>query len=132
MKRFPLWILPAFLLLITGAGTSYGAEMAPAGTMARKAQRGFLNVALCTFEISHEVVQSQPYDTALPTWIAGLIKGSFKAVSRALVGGYEMVTFPLPLPSHYDPVLQPELPWDLLEARKKAKNLKTSSTEAGV
>lgn len=91
------------------------AEIEPTGTMSRKLQRGFLNIALSPFEISHGIVESQPFDTALPTWIAGTIKGSFKAVGRALTGGYELVTFPIPLPAHYEPILQPEFAWDLLQ-----------------
>ncbi len=102
------------VLVFSFIPSGFGAEIAPEGTIRRKMQRGFLNIALSPMEISHEVVNTQKYDSALPTWIAGLIKGSAKAFGRVFVGAYEIVTLPIPAPRHYAPVLQPEFPWDLL------------------
>ncbi len=113
MKR-ALSLSLLFVSLLSFTPSVFSAEIAPEGTMRRKLQRGFLNIALSPFEISHEIVNTQKYETALPTWIAGTIKGSAKAVGRVMVGAYEIVTTPIPLPSHYGPVLQPEFPWDLL------------------
>ena len=89
-------------------------EIQGEGTPQRKLQRGFLNVALSPIEISNELSKEVRNDTAPPSWFAGLGRGSIYAVGRALVGVYEMVTFPIPLPAHYKPVLQPEFAWQHL------------------
>ena len=95
------------------------AEIQGEGTMLRKAQRGFLNVALCPFEISKELSKEVRTDTFPPGWVSGLGRGSIYAVGRALVGVYEMVTFPIPYPANYKPVLQPEFPWQLAPSSEK-------------
>ena len=88
------------------------AEIQGEGTPQRKLQRGFLNVALCPFEISNELSKEVRNDTFPPSWVAGLGRGVCYTVGRALVGVYEMVTFPIPYPAHYKPVLSPEFPWE--------------------
>ena len=117
-----------FFFLLAFIPSAFAVEIAPEGTMQRILQRGFLNIALSPFEITHEVVHTQKYETALPTWIAGLVKGSAKTVGRALTGAYEIVTLPLPAPAHYAPVLQPEFPWDLLnnKVRPSVKEKETA------
>lgn len=113
MKRV-LSLIIVLVSILSFSTVGFSAEIAPEGTIRRKMQRGFLNIALSPFEISHEVVATQKYDSVFPTWIAGLVKGSAKAVGRVLIGTYEIVTLPIPFPSHYAPVIQPEFPWDLL------------------
>lgn len=119
MKQTLSFSLAALLILGALIPSSHAAEIAPEGTIRRKLQRGFLNIALSPFEISHEIVNTQKYDTALPTWIAGFVKGTAKTGSRMLVGAYEIVTSPIPLPGQYAPVLQPEFPWDLLDNKSR-------------
>ena len=41
----------------------------------------------------------------------GLAKGVGMLVSRELVGVYEFVTAPFPVPAGYRPILKPEYPW---------------------
>jgi putative exosortase-associated protein (TIGR04073 family) len=95
------------------------AEIQGVGTPQRKLQRGFLNVALSPIEISHELSQEVKNDTLPPSWIAGLGRGSIYAVGRALTGIYEMLTFPIPCPANYKPVLQPEFEWQHLPSSDK-------------
>lgn len=89
------------------------AEIQGEGLPQRKLQRGFLNVVLSPFEISNELSKEVRNDTIPPSWVAGLGRGVCYTMGRALVGVYEMVTFPLPYPANYKPVLQPEFPWEL-------------------
>ena len=103
-------VLLAFSLPLMAAEVEIQGE----GTPQRKLQRGFLNVALSPIEISHELSKEVRNDTFPPSWVAGLGRGSIYAVGRALVGVYEMVTFPLPYPANYKPVLQPEFTWQHL------------------
>ena len=51
--------------------------------------------------------------------LAGLGRGAIFMMGRALVGVYEMVTFPIPYPAHYKPVLQPEFEWQHLPSSDK-------------
>ncbi|MFA5159460.1 MAG: exosortase system-associated protein, TIGR04073 family [Candidatus Omnitrophota bacterium] len=103
-----LLILLAFSLPLMAAE----AEIQGEGTPQRKLQRGFLNVALCPIEISNELSKEVRNNTVPPSWVAGLGRGSIYAVGRALVGVYEMVTFLIPYPAHYKPVLFPEFEWE--------------------
>jgi putative exosortase-associated protein (TIGR04073 family) len=41
----------------------------------------------------------------------GLAKGVGMLVTRELVGVYEFVTAPFPVPEGYRPILKPEYPW---------------------
>jgi putative exosortase-associated protein (TIGR04073 family) len=94
-------------------------EIQGEGTPQRKLQRGFLNVALSPFEISNELSKEVRNDTIPPSWVAGLGRGICYMFGRALVGVYEMVTFPLSYPGGYKPILQPEFPWQLAPSSDK-------------
>jgi putative exosortase-associated protein (TIGR04073 family) len=119
MKK-SLRVLAAFFILFafTLPVFSEEAEIQAEGTPQRKLQRGFLNVALSPIEISHELSKEVRKDIFPPSWVAGLGRGAVYTVGRALVGVYEMVTFPFPYPANYKPILQPEFTWQELPEGK--------------
>ena len=120
MKRYSTGLLALITLLaISSPLMAAEAEIQAEGTPMRKLQRGFLDVALCPVEISNELSKEVRKDTFPPSWVAGAGRGSFYAVGRALVGIYEMVTFPIPYPANYKPVLQPEFEWQHLPSTDK-------------
>jgi putative exosortase-associated protein (TIGR04073 family) len=88
------------------------------GTPLRKLQRGFLNIALAPLDITAELNKEQHRDTVPPSWVLALGRGGTYAVGRALVGVYEMLTFFIPAPGHYEPILYPEFTWEKLPAQK--------------
>ena len=94
------------------------ADLAREGTPARKLQRGFLNVALSPLEISHELAKEKKVESFVPSWVAGFGRGSLFAVGRALAGVYEILTFPIPLPSNYGSLVSPEFAWQHLEPKE--------------
>lgn len=103
-----------FSLLFVSAGFSQNlqaAELENTGTAMRKLQRGFLNMALSPWELAHELTYGKKTDSVVPTWVGGLGRGSVYTVGRALTGVYELVTFPIPVPRQYEPVIQPEFAW---------------------
>ena len=109
-------ILLALLIL---AQPSFAAtQMEPKGTMMRKFQRGFINMGLSPIEISHELHKEKRTDAYFPSWVSGAFRGSAFMVGRALSGAYDLVTFPIPLPSGYEPLVYPELVTDHLEDTK--------------
>lgn len=83
------------------------ADIQPEGTAARKLQRGFLNIALFPMEISTGIAREGKEGKVEPTWFFGGLKGIERGVYRAVVGIYEIVTFPFP----GDPIVRPEFPW---------------------
>ncbi|HNX68152.1 MAG TPA: exosortase system-associated protein, TIGR04073 family [Candidatus Omnitrophota bacterium] len=111
----------AVLLMATVSAQAAEAvtEIEPEGNPLRKLQRGFLNIALSPIEISTELSKEEKNDTVPPSWVAGLGRGSAYAAGRMLVGVYEIVTFPLPYPADYKPVLQPEFEWQHLPSSDK-------------
>ena len=123
MARFIAVFILGFLFLLP-EGKS--AEIAAPGTPIRKLQRGFLNIALSPAEISHELAKERNKDNFIPDWFTGLGRGSFFMVGRALVGGYEILTAPIPLPSRYEPVIYPEFEWEHFAAGSPAKNQKST------
>ena len=108
-----------YLCVALGAFFSFGivqaAELAPAGTPARKMQRGFLNVALAPIEIVYHLHESRKQEFP-PGWVLGSLEGIGAAAGRALIGIYELVTTPFPSPSGDQPILTPEFAWELLQS----------------
>jgi putative exosortase-associated protein (TIGR04073 family) len=47
----------------------------------------------------------------------GFAIGLGMIVPRVLVGVYEFVTAPFPVPANYEPILEPEFPWSYFEGR---------------
>lgn len=101
----------------------YAAEMESPGPL-RKLQRGFLNVALSPMEISNELAieKHENNDQMPPSWMTGLVRGIGFTAGRALAGVYDIVTFPVPLPKEYGPIIQPELPWEKLKTSPTVQN----------
>lgn len=98
------------------------AKVAEKGSMARKAQRGFTNVVLSPFEFAHGFDEKSEFMSSyIPGWISGLGKSLFYTGRRAVVGAVELGTFFIPVPSGYDPILEPEFAWELVEDEAQKK-----------
>ena len=100
--------------LIFSSGELFAADVVAEGTPVRKLQRGFLDLALSPVEISHELAKEKGKDDFVPSWAVGFGRGSCFMVGRALAGIYEMLTFPIPLPAGFKPLLEPEFEWQNL------------------
>ncbi len=105
----------SLLVSVLFSQNAYPAELENTGTAMRKLQRGFLNMALSPWELAHELTYGKKTDSAVPTWVGGLGRGSIYTAGRALTGVYELVTFPIPIPRNYEPVIQPEFAWQHFE-----------------
>ena len=74
-----------------------------------KLGRGLTNLITSPGEVVY-----QPFDLAKTNnvwiaWIGGVPKGLFLYFPlRAAVGIYDTVTFPIPFPKNYDPLVEPE------------------------
>lgn len=59
---------------------------------------------------------ADPGENAVPRSTASrTTSGLGRLVVRELVGVYEFVSAPFPAPPGYEPILQPEFPWDYFE-----------------
>jgi putative exosortase-associated protein (TIGR04073 family) len=74
----------------------------------KKLYRGLANIVTCWGEIPKGVRDIASEDNVLSGCTFGLLKGAGMTVVRCAAGAYEVVTFPLPLPQGYGPILEPE------------------------
>ena len=87
---------------------------AQAQTAARKFGRGLAGMTCGFLELPGNVVEETEKRGAVGVPI-GLALGVGMLVVRELVGVYEFVTAPFPMPASYQPILHPEYPWDYFE-----------------
>lgn len=77
-----------------------------------KLARGFANVFTSPLEIPRNVQNVTGDQGVLVGWSAGLAQGIGMMALRIIVGAYEIITFPIPFPEDYKPVLEPEFVWE--------------------
>lgn len=106
----------ATLALATGALLLPAAAGAEENTAARKAGRGLAGMTLGVLEVPGNVVQESRTNGVFSGMTIGLAMGVGKLVARELVGVYEFVTAPFPVPANFEPVLQPEFTWQYFQS----------------
>lgn len=87
---------------------SYGSQY----NMGDKFVRGLANILTSPLEIPRNVQNLTEESGVLVGWTGGICQGIGMMALRIIVGAYETVTFPVPLPADYVPVIQPEFVWD--------------------
>jgi putative exosortase-associated protein (TIGR04073 family) len=107
------WLLAGLvaLFLLSDAATA-GAQSAP-----RKAGRGLAAMTCGFLEVPGNIVAETR--SRGPAWglTLGFATGLGKLIVRELVGVYELVTAPFPIPAGYQPIIEPEFPWGYFERR---------------
>ncbi len=95
-------------MAITAMAQPVFAEQETGALVVTKLFRGIANAATGWMELFKQpIVTGQEQGAGIGlTW--GLIKGIGYAVARSVAGGYEIATFPLPIPEGYKPIMQPE------------------------
>ena len=104
-------VVAVFLTSLAGAVP----EAARAQSPPHKFGRGLANLGLGIMEVPAQI--GREGRRRGPLWAAslGFAKGVGGFVTRELVGLYEVVTFPAPVPRGYQPILSPEYPWELFD-----------------
>jgi len=105
MNRAPVLILAAFLALASLVAPDVHAQ-----TAARKFGRGLAGMTCGFLELPGNIVQETQRQGAIGVPI-GLAYGVGMIVTRELVGVYEFLTAPFPIPEGFRPILTPEYPW---------------------
>jgi putative exosortase-associated protein (TIGR04073 family) len=78
---------------------------------ARKSGRGLAEMTCGFLELPGNVVEETEKRGAVGVPI-GIAYGLGMLVTRELVGVYEFLSAPFPVPEGYRPILKPEYPWD--------------------
>jgi putative exosortase-associated protein (TIGR04073 family) len=86
------------------------AENAP-----RKFGRGLAGMTLAILEVPGNMVDQTHKHGAAEGIPLGFAIGLGMIVPRTLVGVYEFLTAPFPIPAGYEPILHPEFPWSYFQ-----------------
>ena len=99
-KMFALFLITVMIINIT--------SIACAQDMTRKLGRGVGNILTGWIEVPKNIYDTSMESNVFAGLTLGLIKGVGMTVMRTVVGAYETVTFPIPLPEDYKPIVEPE------------------------
>lgn len=72
----------------------------------KKLGRGLANIVTCPCEIWNQVDRTNKIAGPETALTCGFFKGIFMVCARAVVGVYEVATFPFPAPDCYDAILK--------------------------
>ena len=84
-------------------------------TAARKAGRGLAGTTCSFLELPGNLVQTTRERGAAWGFTLGFAEGVGMIVVRTLVGVYEFVSAPFEAPPGFEPIIEPEFPWDYFE-----------------
>ena len=70
-----------------------------------KLGRGFSNLLTFPCEVPWQIEQAGKQNGITAAWSYGILNGIFMAGVRAVVGAYEVATFPVPFPGNFEPIL---------------------------
>lgn len=122
MKRLALLtiILSVIFLYVPLSTYANAEEQSTGAKIGSKFSRGVVNTA---FGLVVDWPKTIYYDTKKKGPAYGLTIGLFKGigvgVGRTLIGAYELVTFPLPYPEDYTPILSPDYPFQPGETTRR-------------
>ncbi len=109
MKKLRIYMLISFTILAL-----FSFPNAYAQTAAQKFGRGLAGMTCGFLEIPGNIVKETKAKGAVG-FPVGLAIGLGMTVTRELVGVYEFLTAPFPVPAGFRPILTPEYPWDYFE-----------------
>lgn len=107
MKKLRIYVLAAFTALTLFSIPNANAQ----NTSEQKFVRGLAAMTTGFLEIPGNIVKETKAKGAIGIPI-GLATGLGMTVTRELVGVYEFLTAPFPIPSGFKPILTPVYPWD--------------------
>jgi putative exosortase-associated protein (TIGR04073 family) len=87
---------------------------------ATKFGRGLAGMTTSFLELPGNIVAESRDDGAAAGMTIGFAKGLGMIPVRTLVGVYEFVSAPFPVPEGYEPIIQPEYPWSYFEGADSA------------
>ena len=103
MKKIKFIVILAIIVSLISMQSPCFAE-----NMLRKLGRGTCNILTSFIELPKAIQESFYADGPLAAVTHGILDGLYKFTARTVVGVYEVVTFPVPIPAHYAPIIEPE------------------------
>ena len=106
-------LLMLMFVWVLGAGQPAAAEEPGIPQqIGTKFVRGVANLATGWVEIPKQIYVVGTSEG----WVAGALRGPFDGLgmfaARTIAGAYEILTFPIPVPPNYQPMLSPEYVWE--------------------
>jgi putative exosortase-associated protein (TIGR04073 family) len=102
-------------LAVAAALAVPGSASAAGYTALRKLGRGFAAMTCGVMEVPGNMAKVTREQGPGYGFTLGFVQGLGMIVVRELVGVYEFVTAPIPLPAGYKPIIRPEYPWGYFE-----------------
>lgn len=100
------------LLSITFICYSLPQQTVLADNPGHKCVRGVGNILSGWLEIPLSIYETSFEENSFIGMTYGLAKGFGKAIARTSVGVYELLSFPLPFPENYRPIIEPEFAFE--------------------
>lgn len=104
MKKF-FAMLVVFCMVFSVAGIVLAADSSTENNPMTKIGRGLLGIADGVVEIPGTMIRTGEAEGAGAAFTKGLVEGIGNTVMRVAVGAYETVTFLIPVPENYAPIL---------------------------
>ena len=98
MKNRSCFLIAFSLLMAAGAYAEY------ANQICQKLGRGVADVISLPIEIGVSINETCDNKGPVAGWTYGVVQGVYNGVERAVVGAYEIVSFPIP----QEPIMDPE------------------------
>ena len=118
MNKLRIYVLAAFTALtlfsFPNAYAQHTSHTLAEHTFAQKFGRGVAGMTCGFLELPGNIVKETRAKGAVGLPI-GLATGLGMMITRELVGVYEFISAPFPVPSGFRPILTPEYPWDYFE-----------------
>ena len=105
-KNACLVIVALFIISLTTPAFSADDKLPNADNQLTKLGRGLANIITFPLEIPNNISKTNNSDGPFAGWTVGVLKGLWWAGARAVVGVYETVSFPVPAPKDYQPILK--------------------------
>lgn len=106
-----MMVVAAGLCLSLGSATAAAEDQSIPAQIGAKFVRGSANIATGWVEIPKQIYLISKREG----WVQGTFRGPLEGlgmfIARTVAGAYEVLTFPIPLPSQYQPMLLPDYVW---------------------
>jgi putative exosortase-associated protein (TIGR04073 family) len=108
MSKHAARVVLIILLAAAGWAPAAGAAEGNAGKAFNKLTRGMINTVTGWVEVPKRIHETSTASGAGAGLTWGVLRGLGYGIVRTAAGLYEIVTFPVPAPEGYEPIMLPE------------------------
>ncbi|MEW6543341.1 MAG: exosortase system-associated protein, TIGR04073 family [Nitrospirota bacterium] len=118
-----LWVV------LLGSGQAWAEEESVPLGIATKLARGAANFATGWAELPKQIYVVGRNEGWLAGTLRGPVDGLGMFVARTVAGMYEVLTFPIPIPARYQPMIKPDFVWEAEPVEGKATQVGAAGQE---